>query len=147
VSHRTAAFIALVGGGIILLARSGLGAIVQSGNKLSAVAIAGYASAAGFSGDDLVTAVAVALAESGGDPNAHGDLTLPGSGSYGLWQIYAHAHPELGPDFTQLYDPAVNAAAAFSVYSAAGNSFSPWSTFKGGQYAAHLDIASQAINA
>jgi len=145
VSHRTAAFIALVGGGIFLMSRA-VGANVLSGGKLSPSQIGVLASNAGFSGGDLITAVAIALAESGGDPNAHGDLTLPGSGSYGLWQIYAHAHPEFGPDFTQLYDPAINAAAAFSVYSAAGNSFSPWSTFKGGQYEAHLDVASQSVN-
>lgn len=145
-SHRTAAFIALIGGGILLMARSGLGKTSGVG-KLSASQIAALASSAGFQGEDLITAVAIALAESGGDPNAHGDLTLPGSGSYGLWQIYAHSHPEFGPDFTQLYDPQTNANAAFSVYSAAGNSFTPWSTFKGGQYAAFLDNATDGVNA
>ena len=144
-SHRTAAFIALAGGGIFLMSRAAMGK--SGGGRLGASDIARFASNAGFQGDDLATAVAVALAESGGDPSAHGDLSLPGSGSYGLWQIYAHAHPEFGPNFDQLFDPQTNANAAFSVFSAAGNSFSPWSTFKGGQYAAFLSDAGGAINA
>src|SRR5208282_634628 len=60
--------------------------------NLSASEIAGYASAAGFSGPDLQVAVAVALAESSGNPSAIGDLTL--GVSVGLWQINLKAHPE-----------------------------------------------------
>ncbi len=103
------------------------------------------ASNAGFNGSDLITAVAIALAESGGNPNAHGDTGLgSGTGSFGLWQIYSDAHPEFGPDFTTLYDPQTNANAAYSVYLQAGHSFSPWSTFKGGQYAAYVaNVTSQ----
>lgn len=144
-SHRTAAFIALIGGGVLLMARSAFGG--QSGAKLSTDEIARLASNAGFTGNDLSIAVAVALAESGGNPNAHGDLMLPGSGSYGLWQIYSHAHPEYGPNFDQLFDPQTNADAAFAVYSAAGNSFRPWSTFNSGIYANYLSDASGAVNA
>lgn len=89
---------------------------------------------AGFTGTDLVTAVAIALAESGGNPNALGDTNIgSGTGSFGLWQINADAHPEYAP-FTQLYDPQTNANAAYAIYSAAGNSFSPWSTYKNGAY-------------
>lgn len=117
------------------------------GTRLAAKDIAIYAANAGFSGDALQTAVAIALAESGGDPKAHGDLSLPGSGSYGLWQIYAKAHPEFGPDFTALYDPQTNANAAFQVYATAGASFYPWSTYKNDAYLAFLDRASEGINA
>lgn len=95
---------------------------------------------AGFTGDDLVTAVAVALAESGGNPQAHGDTSLgSGTGSFGLWQIYSDAHPEYGPDFTALYDPQTNADAAYAIYSAAGGKFTPWTTFKTGSYQGFLD--------
>ena len=73
--------------------------------------ISGYASQAGFTGDDLTTAVAIAFAESGGDPLAHGDTTM-GAGSLGLWQIYVDAHPEFAG--MNLYDPATNALAANS---------------------------------
>jgi hypothetical protein len=92
---------------------------------------------AGFSGNDALTAAAIAMAESSGNPRAYNPETAAGApsgkGSYGLWQIYLNAHPEFeGQD---LYDSATNATAAYSVFSDAGNSFSPWSTFKNGTYA------------
>lgn len=118
--------------------------------KLAPAQIANFAAAAGFQGDDLTTAVAVALAESnGGDTAAynpeHQAGTPPGEGSYGLWQIYLHAHPEfIG---WNLLDPATNATAAFRVYSAAGNSFRPWSEYKSGGYTAYLDQARAGVMA
>src|SRR5215831_15280049 len=101
---------------------------------------------AGFSGQDLQTAVQVALAESSGNPSAWGDAGI-GQGSFGLWQINAYWHPEFGPDFSQLYDPQTNANAAFSVYSKAGNSFSPWSSFKTGAYGKYAAIVANALSA
>jgi hypothetical protein len=90
--------------------------------------IAGYAQNAGFAGEDLLIAVAIAYAESSGDPQAVGD----NGDSIGLWQINLPNHPEYqGQDLT---NPQVNANAAYAIYSAAGNSFSPWSTFKSGAY-------------
>lgn len=119
--------------------------------KYNVKEITNFAINAGFSGDDLVTAVAVALAESKGDPRAYNPEiaagTPQGMGSRGLWQIYAKVHPEFGPNFDMLYDPQLNANAAFSVYSAAGNSFKPWSTFKNGDYLAHVQAATDAVNA
>lgn len=106
------------------------------GGKMNASDISGYAQQAGFTGDDLTVAVAIALAESSGNPNAVGD----NGQSIGLWQIYTTAHPEFNG--WNLKDPAVNAQAAFSVYQAAGNSFMPWSTFKSGAYAQYLGDAS-----
>jgi hypothetical protein len=98
-----------------------------------------YAANAGFSGNALATAVAVALAESGGNPNAYNPETAAGAptgkGSYGLWQIYLNAHPEFAG--LNLMDPQTNANAAFSVYSAAGG-FAPWSTYKSGAYVSFL---------
>jgi Lysozyme like domain len=116
--------------------------------KLSPAQIAQYAANAGFTGQDLITAVAVALAESGGDPNAYNPETAAnapsGKGSYGLWQIYLNMHPEFAGQ--NLYDPATNAAAAFAVYMAAGGTFTPWSTYLGGAYLAQLDAAQGAVN-
>lgn len=105
--------------------------------------IATYAAQAGFVGNDLVTAVAIALAESSGNSRAYNPEaqagTPIGKGSYGLWQIYLNAHPEFtGQD---LYDPQTNANAAFSVYSNAGSSFSPWNTYKNGAYQSQLAVA------
>lgn len=87
--------------------------------------IAGVASTAGFTGSDLVIAVAIAYAESSGNPNASN--TVPPDNSYGLWQINLNAHPEYDP--TSLLDPQTNANAAFAIYQAAGNSFKPWGTY------------------
>src|SRR5579871_849779 len=96
---------------------------------MTAAEIAQYAAAAGFSGADLVTAVAIALAESSGTPGAVN--TADPGGSYGLWQINLAAHPEYAGAVQsgQIFDPAFNAAAAFAVYQAAGASFRPWSTY------------------
>jgi Lysozyme like domain len=106
---------------------------------MTASEIATVAENAGFTGDDLTTAVAVALAESSGNPSAFGDAGI-GQGSFGLWQINSKYHPEYGPDFSTLYDPQANANAAFAVYSQAGNSFKPWSTFKTGAYLANVQV-------
>lgn len=129
-------------------AGTGVGDVEQKiSGKYSPVALAHFAADAGFSGEDLVTAVAVALAESGGDPSAYNPEvkagTPAGKGSFGLWQIYLKAHPEFSD--LNLYDPEQNAVAAFRVYSNSGRSFSPWSTFKNGAYLAHLDNASIGV--
>lgn len=115
---------------------------VVTGN-LSAAQIAVYAANAGFQGTDLQRAVAIALAESSGNPNVVGDLNLTPGGSVGLWQINLAAHPEFAGMY--LTDPQTNANAAYSVYQAAGNSFSPWSTFKSGAYEAYLPQAQSAV--
>jgi hypothetical protein len=112
--------------------------------NLSAGQIAQYAANAGFAGNDLVTAVAIALAESnGGNPNAYysepqdvpgryGRASVnDGLGSYGLWQIYLAAHPEFAGE--NLADPQTNANAAYSIYAVAGG-FAPWSTYTSGEY-------------
>jgi Lysozyme like domain len=109
----------------------------------------GLAAAAGFAGDDLATAVSIALAESGGNPNAYNPEVAAhapvGYGSFGLWQIYLKAHPEFQGQ--NLFDPQSNAAAAFSVYSGAGSSFRPWSTFGNKMYLSHVDAVNSVINA
>lgn len=123
--------------------------------KLSASEIAQYAAGAGFYGDDLITAVAVALAESGGNPKAYNPEIQAGAptgkGSYGLWQIYSNKHPE--DAMLDLFEPAANAAAAYGVYSDAGNSFRPWSTFSQDNpstgeawYLAHMSDAQAGVD-
>lgn len=117
--------------------------------KLNAAQIAVYAAAAGFRGADLVIAVAIALAESSGNPRAYNPEvaagTPEGQGSKGLWQIYTKVHPEFAG--WDLYDPQQNAHAAYSVYRAAGFSFRPWSTFKFGNYLARMNDAQQGVSA
>lgn len=128
-------------GTILVLAIVGVGAwLVLSPSALgdtmypSSDQVRQYAANAGFSEPDLSVAVAIAMAESSDNAQALGDPNL--GISVGLWQINLKAHPE----YTQveLYDPQTNANAAFAIYSAAGNSFSPWSTFNSGAYQQYL---------
>lgn len=118
-------------------------------NQLTAQDIALLAKRAGFVASDIATAVAVALAESGGNPHAYNPETAAGTpegmGSYGLWQIYRKVHPEFAS--YDLLDPAQNAAAAYLVYQAAHYSFSPWSTFNNERYVAFLQVANDAVTA
>jgi hypothetical protein len=120
-------------------------------SKLSAEQIAQAAHHAGFRGHDLTTAVAVALAESAGDPRAHN--AVPPDNSYGLWQI--NMIGALGPDRRdefdldsnrELFDPQTNAQAAFAI-SGKGDSFQPWTTFTSGAYKSHLDEARKGVHA
>lgn len=141
--------VGIVGLAAYLFVFQGQASAETGGGVLSANQISQVASNSGFDGDDLVTAVAVALAESSGDSGAYNPETKAGApdgkGSYGLWQIYLHAHPEF--EGQNLYDPQTNADAAYSIYQGAGGSFNPWSTFKSGAYQAHLSTAQDAVNA
>lgn len=120
---------------------------VPNATILTPTQIAYYAQTAGFDGEDLVTAVAIALAESSGNPNVYNPETSApggtpaGQGSYGLWQIYLKEHPEFAAD--NLYDPQTNANDAYEIYSKAGG-FSPWASYNSGAYQAFLGAASSA---
>ena len=103
--------------------------------RLSFDQLSTLAANAGFSGDDIVTAAAIALAESSGNPVAVGDLNVTPGGSIGLWQINLKAHPQYNSQ--QLLDPQTNANAAYAIFTAAGG-FTPWSTYNGGQYLAYM---------
>lgn len=84
---------------------------------------------------DVDIAAAVAMAESGGNPNALGDTTIDPRGSVGLWQIFRKAHPEYeGVDLT---DPDTNADAAYAI-SSGGTNWHPWSTFTSGAYLRYM---------
>ena len=110
--------------------------------KLSYQQILALAKNAGFSDSDASIAAAIALAESGGNPTAYNPETEAsggtpeGLGSFGLWQIYLKAHPEFSG--TNLYDPQVNARAAFDIYSKSRNTFVAWSTFNSGDFQTFL---------
>ena len=100
---------------------------------MNAQEIASVAAGAGFSGDALRIAVAIALAESGGNPGAHNPVWP--DDSYGLWQI--NMIGSLGPkrramfglaSNSDLFDPAVNARVAYAI-SGGGSNFNDWATF------------------
>lgn len=80
-------------------------------------------------------AAAVALAESGGNPDAH-CLNCAGvaEDSRGLWQI--NVGPNANPQYRShnLYDPMTNARAAVAIFKGRRRSFSAWSTYTSGKY-------------
>jgi hypothetical protein len=105
---------------------------------LSASEIAGYAQKAGVTGQNIVIATAIALAESSGDTDAINTANRNGSTDYGLWQINSvHSALLNGHNWR---DPADNAAMMYSI-SNGGKNWSPWSSYKSGAYLAHLGAA------
>ncbi|TDV54997.1 transglycosylase SLT domain-containing protein [Actinophytocola oryzae] len=122
---------------------------------LSDQEIARHAANAGWSGNDLETAVAVALAESGGDPDLLGDVRLQTDTwgpSVGLWQIRS-INAGHGNQFDQQHrneaanhDPATNAANAHAIYEQAGG-WRPWTVHRTGAYQQYLDRARRAVEA
>lgn len=119
---------------------------------LDAKTIAGVAVNAGFKGQALTTAVAIALAESSGNPAAHNRNASTGDDSYGLWQI--NMLGSLGPARRKLFDISdnnallqanQNADAAFKIYQQSANSFSAWSTYKSNAYKSKLAQAQKGV--
>lgn len=120
--------------------------ISGSGPKTAAQA----AHKAGFRGEDLVMMIAIAMAESGGNPRAFNGNAGTGDQSYGLWQI--NMLGGMGPERRskwglksneQLYDPYTNAVAAKHLYEGRGGAFTDWSVYKSGAYRQYLDLARQ----
>ncbi len=103
--------------------------------------IARYALGAGFGITDGITATAIAIAESGGDPKAN--YVTSKEDSRGLWQINVKAHPEYASQ--NLYDPGTNAKAAFAVYKSSG--WHAWTTYGGPAYLAALAPATAGMAA
>lgn len=111
----------------------------STSGKLSAAEIAQVARGAGFTGDNLATAVAVALAESSGRTSA----VSPTGCCHGLWQINVNVHPYTK---TQMQDPAQNAAAAWKI-SNSGTNWKPWSAYNNGAYLLYLTEAKRVSRA
>jgi hypothetical protein len=93
--------------------------------KLTDAQIAAAAKQAGFTGNNLVVAVAVALAESGGDSEATNHNTN-GTTDYGLFQINSvHGSLLQQGDWR---NPVDNAKMAMTVYK--GSGWKAWYTYK-----------------
>lgn len=86
---------------------------------------------AGFSGTDAVTAFCIALAESGGRPDATNRNTN-GSTDSGLFQINS-IHTALLKT-GNVFDPNANAKMAYSLYKGRGNKFTDWVTYNNRKY-------------
>jgi lysozyme-like protein len=111
---------------------------------LTPAQIAGYARQAGFQGPALVTATAVALAESGGRTDAV-NVNTNGSRDLGLWQLNDSAHPWVKSINWQ--DPAANAQGAKRIYDEAKGSFRPWVAYTSGSSTRFNLQAAQAAGA
>lgn len=91
----------------------------------------------------LDTAIAVALAESGGNSGA----TSP-TADYGIWQINKASHTVVVETYTlqygkSLWHPLVNTSVARDIQT--GQGWEPWSTYKSGAYKSHLGHGAEAF--
>jgi len=124
-----------------------------SGGTLTPEQVAILAKDAGWSGDDIATAVAVAGAESGYVSTALNGV--PPDLSYGLMQV--NMHGDMGPRRRQafgistneeLYDPWTNMQAARQVFlwhqQSQGDGWKGWTTHGGSRYESFLPAASAA---
>lgn len=109
------------------------------------VQIASLAYNAGWRGNDTVIAIAVCLAESGG--NVDSSFNDPnGTTDYGLWQVNSVHFNESGWSSAwippELLLPSNNAAAAYHVWQSSG--WGAWSTYASGRYLAYMTRAKAA---
>jgi len=100
---------------------------------LDPTALANLAAAAGCPSQSIPTAVAVAMAESYGNPAAH---NTSGEDSRGIWQINAPFHPEFAGQ--NLFDPNANAAAMYQISNGCQN-WRAWGAFTNKSYLKFLD--------
>jgi hypothetical protein len=115
---------------------------IHSSVRIPDASIATYAASAGFRGSDLAVAVAVALAESGGDPRAV-CVDANGSRDEGLWQINSvHGYPS-----SCTFDPSCSAAVAYRLYLGRGRSFGDWVTYSSDRFLSYLSRGEKAAAA
>jgi len=100
--------------------------------RLSSAQIASAMRSAGWPENAIPMGVAIALAESGGNPSAVNNSNRNGSRDYGLFQINS-VHKSLLKQGNWA-NPVDNARMALKVYRDAGNSWKPWATFNHGSY-------------
>lgn len=109
-----------------------------------------YARQAGFAPDTAIIAAAIAMAESGDNPTARGDVNLETSywgPSVGLEQIRTikgQTGTGSDRDISRVgNDPLQNMIAAYDI-SNHGKDFSPWTTYTSGKYRSYLGQATAA---
>jgi hypothetical protein len=134
-------------------------------SRLSPNEIAYVAAQQGWTGDDLITAVAVAMAESNGDPDALGQVKLA-DGTYaentdhGLWQISNRWHAQTAdgkPGKLAIAggawrDPLVNAGLARQVFDefvrmGKASGWEAWQVYLSGSYKTYIPDAEIAVQA
>ncbi|MCM3883612.1 peptidoglycan-binding protein [Frankia sp. R82] len=138
----TVATLGLLGAGVgIFASTSPASAATSTVSDVQIAQVAANAGLAGCGGASLSTWVAVALAESGGNPYAHATV---GEDSRGLWQINMRAHGGWVGG-RNLYDPTTNAWAARTVCVNQG--IRAWSTYTNGMYARFQARGASAVAA
>ncbi len=105
--------------------------------------IAATAKKAGVSGDNLVIAIAIAMAESGGDVGIVSPPNTNGTYDRGLWQINS-VHSEYDPQ--KLVTSADYNASAMFALSSRGTVWTPWSTYNNGAYLKNMSAAKGAAS-
>lgn len=122
--------------------------------RLTGDEVARYAYNAGFRGDDLAAVVAIAKRESGWQTGAYNPNRATQDDSYGLMQINmlgqmgVNRLRQFGISSNEdLYDPATNMRAAFSLYQARGGSLYDWGAYKGEEntYNTNIDEALRIV--
>lgn len=112
--------------------------------RLTPGQIAWLVARAGWQGDDRADAVAVALAESAGQTEAHAYGPAWGGHDYrGLWQVPVDLFPSLAR--ADLFDAGVNAAVAFNLWRAYGGQFSWAGSWAGAYFHRFLEVAVGAM--
>lgn len=89
--------------------------------------------------DNAVIAIAIALAESGGNPDAVGGPNSNGTYDYGLWQINSIHNPVE----REKHSAAANWLLAWRI-AGMGTSWKPWATYNSGAYKTHMAAAQAA---
>lgn len=117
---------------------------VRPTGELSPTQLVDVLKQAGFTGEGLHVAWAVAMRESHGRPGALGAVNSNGTRDHGLFQLN-DIHMGRAIDPTQVYDAGANAAAAFRM-SRHGTDFSAWGLGHTG-WAGHLESAQPATYA
>lgn len=117
-----------------------------TGNRaqMSWVDVYKVARQAGFSPAAAVIATAITQPEADRMPGIQQSGQPYRTTGWGLWQITpGNSVPSVGVD-NALLDPLTNARAAYAKYHAAGDRFTPWTTYTSGAYKASLAAASSA---
>jgi hypothetical protein len=116
-------------------------ALATSADALSMNQVASLWKQNGGSSSSCPTAVAVAWAESRGNPGATG--RNPGSYDRGLWQINSKWHPDVSDSCA--YNAACNAKNAVRI-SSGGSRWSPWATYNDGLHRKFMGQAKSACS-
>jgi hypothetical protein len=115
-----------------------------NGTKIAPLKIAALVRQAGWRDRNMIEAVAVALAESGGFDHAVNE-NENGSTDRGLWQINS-VHVDAGEiTVVQCWDPVASTNYSYELYRRYSYTFGPWVAFKSGAYKNHLRDATRGV--